>query len=180
LAARLRRKWDQQFFHPYKGGETMNRRIRDSILLVILVMSVTLALVDAVSAQEKAPEGKPGNKGWSALDKVEQLKDALGKATYASVSIYADKDRWFGVKDGTVLSPDFGDSASHFLPGDPDADKLYALKVARNCHGEDHCLQVNQPDFKDITDQTYTCELDDLDTPEDDPSQLDFNPVGLQ
>ena len=74
-----------------------------------------------------------------------------------------------------VLSPDFGDSASHFLPGDPDADKLYVLKVARNCHGEDHCLQVNQPDFKDINDQTYTCELDDLDTPEDDPSPLDFN-----
>ena len=37
-----------------------------------------------------------------------------------------------------------------------------------------NCLQVNQPDFKDINDQTYTCGLDDLDTPENDSSQLDF------
>jgi hypothetical protein len=39
-------------------------------------------------------------------------------------------------------------------------------------YSEEHCLVVNQPDFRDIN---YTCELDDLDTPENNPSPLDFN-----
>jgi hypothetical protein len=78
------------------------------------------------------------------------------KATYSSVSIYADKDRWFGPKNGgTMTSPNFGDSASHFLPDDPDADMLYAIKVARSCNGEDHCMEVQQPDFLDIYDEPY-------------------------
>lgn len=105
-----------------------------------------------------------------------------GKVTYSSVSIYADKDRWFGVKDGTVLSPDFGDSARRYLPDNPPPelakyiDMFYVLKVARNCQkGEEYCLQVNQPDFLDINGNKYTCTLDNLDTPEYDPSQLDFN-----
>jgi len=104
-----------------------------------------------------------------------------GKVTYSSVSIYADKDRWFGVKDGTVLSPDFGDSARRYLPDNPpaelarDIDMFYVLKVARDCQGEEYCLQVNQPDFLDINDDAYTCELDDLDTSEIDPAPLNFN-----
>ena len=52
---------------------------------------------------------------------------------------------------------------------------FYVLKVARDCQGEEYCLQVNQPDFLDINGDTYTCELDDLDTPETDPAQLNFN-----
>ena len=80
---------------------------------------------------------------------------ATGKVTYSSVSIYADKDRWIGPKNGTVLSPDFGDSASHYLPDDPDADMLYAIKVARNCNGEDHCLEVTQPDWTDKYGNPY-------------------------
>lgn len=79
-----------------------------------------------------------------------------GKATYSSVSIYADKDRWFGpANGGTMTSPNFGDSARHYLPDDPAADILYAIKVARNCNGEDHCMEVQQPDFLDIYNQPY-------------------------
>ena len=101
-----------------------------------------------------------------------------GKVTYSSVSIYADKDRWFGVKDGTVLSPDFVDSARRYLPANPppelakNIDMFYVIKVARDCHGEEYCLQVNQPDFLDINGNAYSCELDDLDTPEIDPRRL--------
>jgi hypothetical protein len=104
-----------------------------------------------------------------------------GKVTYSSVSIYADKDRWFGVKNGTWLSPNFGDSAREYLPENPPAelakyiDMFYVLKVRRDCHGEAYCLQVNQPDFLDINGDAYSCELDDLDTPDYDPAPLDFN-----
>jgi hypothetical protein len=38
-----------------------------------------------------------------------------GKVTYSSFSIYADKYRWFGLKNGTTFSPDFGDSAKQYL-----------------------------------------------------------------
>jgi hypothetical protein len=83
-----------------------------------------------------------------------------GKATYASFSIYADKDRWFGLKDGTTLSPDFGASAEQYLPGDPEAQYLYAWKVARNCNGETYCMEVKK-DFEDLEGNTYTCNLYD-------------------
>ena len=100
-----------------------------------------------------------------------------GKATYASVGAYADWDRWFGI--GTALSPYFGDSARHYLPNDPEADLLYALKVARNCGGEDHCMQINQPEFKDLFGRSYetnpTCSLDDLETPQVDPRPFNLN-----
>ena len=38
-----------------------------------------------------------------------------GKVTYTSFSIYADKDRWFGLQDGTTTSPHHDGSG---LPGD--------------------------------------------------------------
>ncbi len=94
---------------------------------------------------------------------------ATGKVTYSSVSVYADKDRWFGLKNGTMTSPNFGDSARHYLPNDPEADMLYAVKVARNCNGEEHCLQVDPPDFLDIYGNPYqvnpTCALGDFLSP---------------
>lgn len=80
-----------------------------------------------------------------------------GKATYASVSIYADKDHWFGLPDGTVYSRDFDGSANEYLPGDPDADKLYVVIVARNCGSGGLCMQVKQPDLIDIKGVPYTC-----------------------
>ena len=63
-----------------------------------------------------------------------------GKVTYSSVSIYADKDRWFGPKNGTLLSPAFEGSAERYLPDDPDAQYLYAIKVARHCDGQGPAL----------------------------------------
>jgi competence protein ComGC len=51
----------------------MNHRVRRSFLLVLLVISVTLALVVAASAQGPVTKDKPGDKGWSALDKVDRL-----------------------------------------------------------------------------------------------------------
>jgi len=80
-----------------------------------------------------------------------------GKVTYASVSIYADMDRWFGLPDGTVYSRDFEGSARQYLPDDPDADKLYVVTVARNCSGGSLCMQVKQPSLIDINGNPYTC-----------------------
>jgi len=97
-----------------------------------------------------------------------------GKVTYASASLYSDKDRWFGI--ATQYSPYFGDSARQYLPDDPEADMLYAIKVARHCdEGEEYCLQVDPPEFRDIKGETYACDLDNLDTPDWDPSPFDLN-----
>ncbi len=89
---------------------------------------------------------------------------ATGKVTYSSVSIYADKDRWIGPKDGTMLSPAFAGSAERYLPGDPDAQYLYAIKVARHCDEADkpYCMEVKQPDFKDKNGVAYQCVLGDF------------------
>ena len=92
-----------------------------------------------------------------------------GKATYSSFSIYADKDRWFGLKNGTTLSPDFEGSADQYLPGDKDAQYLYAYKVARDCKGEKYCMEVKANDnpelpFSDINDLPYACPGFNLDT----------------
>lgn len=104
-----------------------------------------------------------------------------GKATYSSISAYADKYRWFGV--GTKLSTEFGDSARDYLPADqypdPNIDLLYVIKVARDCNGELHCLEINQPIFLDLWGDPYpnnpTCSLDHLETPEIDPSPFNID-----
>ena len=89
---------------------------------------------------------------------------ATGKVTYSSVSIYADQDRFIGPKDGTFFSPDFAGSAERYLPGDPAAQYLYAIKVARHCDEADkpYCMEVRQPDFKDKNGVAYDCELGDF------------------
>jgi hypothetical protein len=104
-----------------------------------------------------------------------------GKATYSSISAYADKYRWFGV--GTKLSTEFENSARDYLPADqypdPNIDLLYAIKVARDCTGELHCLEINQPTFLDLWGNPYptnpSCSLDHLETPEIDPSPFDID-----
>ena len=97
-----------------------------------------------------------------------------GKATYTSFSIYADKDRWLGLKDGTTTSNNYdangqpGDSARRFLcPDDPsqcpeDVRNLYAWKVARQCKAEDmpYCMQVKE-EFVSLDNQPYQCNLFD-------------------
>ena len=104
-----------------------------------------------------------------------------GKATYSSISAYADKYRWFGA--ATMLSTEFENSARDYLPADqypdPNIDLLYAIKVARDCSGELHCLEINQPSFLDLWGDPYpnnpTCSLDHLETPEIDPSPFNID-----
>jgi len=97
---------------------------------------------------------------------------ATGKASYTSFTPYVDKDRWFGLTDGTITSNNYdaggnpGDSARRFLcPDDPstcpeDVRYLYAWKVARHCNGEDFCLEL-KTEFSDLNDQPYQCNLYD-------------------
>ncbi len=98
--------------------------------------------------------------------------ETLGKATYTSFTLYADKARWFGLKDGTVTSNNYdaggqpGDSARRFLcPDDPstcppDVQYLYAWKVARDCKGEKFCMEL-KVEFLDMDGQPYECNLYD-------------------
>jgi hypothetical protein len=93
-----------------------------------------------------------------------------GKATYTSFTPYVDKDRWFGLTDGTATSNNYdadgepGDSARRFLcPDDSgncpdDVQYLYAWKVARDCKGEEFCLEL-KTEFYDLNGAPYTCYL---------------------
>jgi len=95
-----------------------------------------------------------------------------GKAIYASFTPYLDKDRWFGLKDGTVTSNNYdgdgnpGDSARRFLcPGDPsqcpeDVQYLYAWKVARQCNEEPYCMEL-KAEFVNMDGEAYECNLYD-------------------
>jgi len=48
-------------------------------------------------------------------------------------------------------------------PDDPDADMLYALKMARDCQGEAYCMEVDM-DLEDIEGVPYDCpDLEDGD-----------------
>jgi hypothetical protein len=106
-----------------------------------------------------------------------------GKATYASFTPYVDKDRWFGLKDGTTTSNNYdatgnpGDSARRFLcPDDAskcpaDVQYLYAWKVARQCNGEPYCMPLKD-EFVSMDGQPYECYLYDW---YKDPT----NPIGL-
>ena len=61
------------------------------------------------------------------------------KTTYSSFSIYA-MDHLVGV--ASVTTNQYAGSAADYLPSNPDAPKLYAWKVARQCGGDPHCLAV--------------------------------------
>lgn len=62
-----------------------------------------------------------------------------GKATYGSASVYS-LEHLYGA--AAVSSVDYAGSASTYLPNNPQAPKLYAWKIARDCQGEAHCLSV--------------------------------------
>ncbi|MCR4405238.1 MAG: hypothetical protein NUW06_08225 [Candidatus Acetothermia bacterium] len=67
--------------------------------------------------------------------------DLLGKASYSNFTIYGD-----GLKIGIVgkNSVELYNSAADLLAGDPNADKFYAFKVARDCGGDpaEECLTI--------------------------------------
>lgn len=75
------------------------------------------------------------------------LHAQTGKATYTNINLY----------DGGILengetanlsvvsvsgASDLLDTASDYLPQNPNADKFYVYKVARDCGGDPHCMQV--------------------------------------
>ncbi|MBN1289715.1 MAG: hypothetical protein JXA49_08780, partial [Actinobacteria bacterium] len=64
---------------------------------------------------------------------------AAGKATYCNFGVYGIKLN-NGV--GAVSNHDFTGTAEEYLPGNPNADKLYVWKVARHASGDKDCLEV--------------------------------------
>jgi hypothetical protein len=64
---------------------------------------------------------------------------AAGKASYSSFSIY-DAKRLMGV--AAVNSHQMVGSAAAYLPGDPNASKLYAWTIARNCGTDTYCTAI--------------------------------------
>src|ERR1051325_1247349 len=65
---------------------------------------------------------------------------ATGKAAYSNISI----SRLQGLTGLKAISDlDYAGSAQTYLPGDPNADFLYAFKFARHCNGEPFCFEVS-------------------------------------
>jgi len=62
-----------------------------------------------------------------------------GKTAYANASVYA-VEKLVGL--ASVASDEYANSARRYRPNDPDADKLYAWKLARSCHAEPYCLEI--------------------------------------
>jgi hypothetical protein len=69
---------------------------------------------------------------------------ATGKAAYMNTNIYASETAHLTL--GNINDTDFPGTATPYLPGDPDADKMYAFKISRDCGGEENCLQLAAPD----------------------------------
>ena len=65
--------------------------------------------------------------------------EASGKATYSNASIYF-RDRALGV--AAINSTEMKGSAELYLPDNPQASMLYAIKVSRRCGTEPFCLEV--------------------------------------
>lgn len=65
--------------------------------------------------------------------------EAAGKASYASLTVYEDSLMAAVAGDH---SRRYAGSAADYLPDHPQADLLYAWKIARDCQGDPHCLEV--------------------------------------
>lgn len=87
------------------------------LVVVIVALVAALALLGGASAQEQvADQSAPDAAGEDEFVIVYGANhEATGKATYASFTLYADKDRWFGLKNSTITSNDY-DGAGQ--PGD--------------------------------------------------------------
>ena len=64
---------------------------------------------------------------------------AAGKATYSNV-VVTNWNKQAGV--ASLDSRNMSGSAEQYLPGHPDADQLFVVKVARSCGTEPHCIEV--------------------------------------
>jgi hypothetical protein len=69
--------------------------------------------------------------------------EASEKATFTSFTVYG-ADIWNGV--GGVTSDQYP-TADEYLPGNPNAKRLYAYKIGRRCDGE-NCYRVPGPGLK--------------------------------
>jgi len=67
---------------------------------------------------------------------------ATGKATYMNFNIYASRLEDGKVPIGGTDDRTFAGSAAAYLPADPAASLMYALKVSRNCRNEPNCLTL--------------------------------------
>lgn len=66
-----------------------------------------------------------------------------GKATYTNIQTYMTEKQ---VAIGNIFDDDLEGTATNYLPDNPEAKLMYALKIARNCNGESGCLEVQVPD----------------------------------
>jgi hypothetical protein len=67
---------------------------------------------------------------------------ATGKATYSNFTVYQPCQDCAYVGESS-MAPDYGAGVSRYLsPNTPNADKLYAWKLARDCKGERHCKRI--------------------------------------
>ncbi len=68
---------------------------------------------------------------------------STGKATYNNINVYIT-EKELGI--ASIFDDDFEGTATNYLPDNPAAKLMYALKIARNCNGESDCLEVRAPD----------------------------------
>jgi hypothetical protein len=70
---------------------------------------------------------------------------ATGKAIYTAINVYASDPQ---LPMGSVFYDKFEGSADAYVPG---ADRLYAYKIKRHCHGEPYCLELTEPPYQPCT-----------------------------
>ena len=75
------------------------------------------------------------------------LHARTGKATYTNINLYDGSTLENGEKANLSVTSvsgasDLLDTALEYLPGNTNADKFYTYKVARDCGGDAHCMQV--------------------------------------
>lgn len=75
------------------------------------------------------------------------LHARTGKAVYTNINLYDGSTLENGEKANLSVtsvsgSSDLLDTALDYLPQNPNADKFYVYKVARDCGGDPHCMQV--------------------------------------
>ena len=126
---------DHWFEEPYPGLP------RDMVTVLPQQDGVTGATTDATylaSGNFNLPDG-------SFLVAYGTDHRATGKATYASVAVYADATLGAGLV--TVQSPDLEGSARDYIGDQPNADMFYAWTFTRASSSGDHVTQLPTENF---------------------------------
>jgi hypothetical protein len=80
---------------------------------------------------------------------------ATGKASYASVNVYASE--FAKISIGQIFHNQFANTAAPYLPnGDPAVRTLYAYKASRNCGDEPNCLPLRVDSCPRLTIDDHT------------------------